>query len=129
MKLAFFQGCNIPIRIEQYAVSAEAVLSKLDVELEIIEEFTCCGYPVRNVDEKAYIIPSVRNMAIAEKKGLDIMVICNCCFASLQKAKNVMASNPSLAAEINEILANFTKVIESAPGATESSWKKAPASL
>lgn len=105
MKLAFFQGCNIPIRIEQYAVSAEAVLNKLGVQLEIIDEFTCCGYPVRNVDEKAYIIPSVRNMAIAEKKGLDIMVICNCCFASLQKAKNVMADNPSLAAEINEILA------------------------
>ena len=105
MKLAFFQGCNIPIRIEQYAVSAEAVLNKLGVQLEIIDEFTCCGYPVRNVDEKAYIIPSVRNLAIAEKKGLDIMVICNCCFASLQKAKNVMAGNPDLAFEINEILA------------------------
>jgi len=105
MKLAFFQGCNIPIRIEQYAVSAEAVLKKLGVDLEIVEEFTCCGYPVRNVDEKAYIIPSVRNMTIAEKKGLDIMVICNCCFASLQKAGNVMADNPELAAEINELLA------------------------
>ena len=105
MKLAFFQGCNIPIRIEQYAVSAEAVLKKLGVELEIIEEFTCCGYPVRNVDEKAYIIPSVRNMAIAEKRGLDIMVICNCCFASLQKARNVMAQNPELASEINDLLA------------------------
>jgi heterodisulfide reductase subunit B len=105
MKLAFFQGCNIPIRIEQYAVSTEAVLRKLGVELEIIDEFTCCGYPVRNVDEKAYLIPSVRNMAIAEKKGLDIMVICNCCFASLQKARTVMASNPDLAAEINELLA------------------------
>lgn len=105
MKLAFFQGCNIPIRIEQYAVSAEAVLDKLGVQLEVVEEFTCCGYPVRNIDEKAYIIPSVRNMAIAEKKGLDIMVICNCCFASLQKAKTVMANNPDLAAEINELLA------------------------
>lgn len=105
MKLAFFQGCNIPIRIEQYAVSAEAVLKKFGVELEIIEEFTCCGYPVRNVDEKSYIIPSVRNMAIAEKKGLDIMVICNCCFASLQKARNVMADNPELGAEINGLLA------------------------
>lgn len=105
MKLAFFQGCNIPIRIEQYAVSAEAVLKKLGVELEVVEEFTCCGYPVRNVDEKSYIIPSVRNMAIAEKKGLDIMVICNCCFASLQKARNVMENNPELAAEINGLLA------------------------
>jgi heterodisulfide reductase subunit B len=105
MKLAFFQGCNIPIRIEQYAVSAEIVLKKLGVELEVIEEFTCCGYPVRNVDEKAYILPSVRNMAIAEKKDLDIMVICNCCFASLQKARNVMQNDPKFAKEINELLA------------------------
>jgi len=105
MKLAFFQGCNIPIRIEQYAVSATAVLDKLGVQLEEIETFTCCGYPVRNVDEKAYIIPSVRNLAIAEQKGLDIMVLCNCCFASLQKAKSVMQGNPALAAEINELLA------------------------
>jgi len=105
MKLAFFQGCNIPIRIEQYAVSTEIVLKKLGVELEIIPEFTCCGYPVRNVDEKAYIMPSVRNMAIAEKKGLDIMVICNCCFASLQKARAVMQNNPGFAKEINSLLA------------------------
>ena len=69
MKLAFFQGCNIPIRIEQYAVSAQAVLQKFGVELVEVPEFTCCGYPVRNVDEKAYILPSVRNMAIAEKLG------------------------------------------------------------
>ena len=105
MKLAFFQGCNIPIRIEQYAVSAQAVMQKLGVELVEIPEFTCCGYPVRNVDEKAYILPSVRNMAIAEEKGLDIMVICNCCFASLQKARNVLSKNPELKTEINELLA------------------------
>ena len=105
MKLAFFQGCNIPIRIEQYAVSAEAVLQKFGVQLEIIPEFTCCGYPVRNVDEKAYILPSIRNMAIAEKQGLDIMVICNCCFASLQKARHVLANDQQLADEINDLLA------------------------
>lgn len=105
MKLAFFQGCNIPIRIEQYATSAEAVLQKFGVELVEIPEFTCCGYPVRNVDEKAYILPSVRNMALAEKKGLDIMVICNCCFASLQKAKAMMRDNQELKAEINGLLA------------------------
>ena len=104
MRLAFFQGCNIPIRIEQYATSAEAVLNRFGIELEVVPEFTCCGYPVRNVDEKAYILPSVRNIAIAEKKGLDIMVICNCCFASLQKARQMMNNNPPLLAEINDLL-------------------------
>lgn len=105
MKLAFFQGCNIPVRIEHYAVSAEAVLRRFGVELEIVPEFTCCGYPVRNLDEKSYFLPSVRNLAIAEKRGLDVMAICNCCFASLQKAKNVLAENRQLADEINELLA------------------------
>ncbi len=105
MKFAFFQGCNIPIRIEQYANSTEAVLNVFGVELEVIPEFNCCGYPARNVDEKAYILPSVRNMAIAEKAGLDILVICNCCFASLQKTKNVLEQDTPLKNELNAILA------------------------
>ncbi len=105
MKFAFFQGCNIPVRVEQYADSTEAVLQLFGIELVRIPEFNCCGYPVRNVDEKAYIVPSVRNMAIAEKAGLDILVICNCCFASLMKAKNVIDRDQNLKDEINTMLA------------------------
>jgi heterodisulfide reductase subunit B len=105
MKYAFFQGCNIPIRIQQYATSTTAVLQQFDIDLEVIPEFNCCGYPARNVDEKAYLLPSVRNLAIAEKKGLDILVICNCCFASLQKARNVMSKDKALLGEMNAILA------------------------
>ncbi len=105
MNYAFFQGCNIPIRIQQYATATEAVLKKFDITLEVVEDFNCCGYPARNIDEKAYLLPSVRNMAIAEQKNLDILVICNCCFASLQKAKNVMAGNEELKIELNTVLA------------------------
>ncbi len=105
MKYAFFQGCNIPIRIQQYATSTEAVLNEFGIELEVVPDFNCCGYPARNVDEKAYLLPSVRNMAIAEKMGLNILVICNCCFASLQKAKNVMVKDSRLKDELNGFLA------------------------
>lgn len=104
MKYAFFQGCNIPVRIEQYATAARAVFHKFGIELVELREFNCCGYPVRNVDEKAYILPSVRNMAVAEKEGLDVLVICNCCFASLMKAKNVLNKDKQLLEEINLIL-------------------------
>lgn len=104
MKFAFFQGCNIPARIEQYADATRAVFQKVGVELIDVREFNCCGYPVRNVDEKAYILPSVRNMAVAEKEGLDIIVNCNCCFASLMKAKNVLEKNQEVMEEINLIL-------------------------
>ncbi len=105
MKYAFFQGCNIPVRIEQYASATQAVLNLFDIELVEVRDFTCCGYPVRNVDEKAYILPSVRNLAVAEKLNLDIAVICNCCFASLMKAKNLLTKDQQLLEEINLILA------------------------
>ncbi|MEE4241131.1 MAG: CoB--CoM heterodisulfide reductase iron-sulfur subunit B family protein [Desulfopila sp.] len=105
MRYAFFQGCNIPVRIEQYAIATQAVFQKFDLELVEVRDFNCCGYPVRNVDEKSYILPSVRNLAIAEKMNLDIVVICNCCFASLMKAKSVLDKNGSLQNEINHILA------------------------
>lgn len=105
MKYAFFQGCNIPVRIEQYAQSTQAVLQTFGSELIEVREFNCCGYPVRNVDEKSYILPSARNLAIAEKENLNIAVICNCCFASLMKAKNVLEKDNQLREEINLILA------------------------
>jgi len=104
MKYAFFQGCNIPIRIQQYAVATTAVLKLFDVDLEVIDDFNCCGYPIRNVDEKSYILPSARNLALAEQAGLDIMVICNCCFQSLKKAQQMLANDQALAAELNEVL-------------------------
>ena len=105
MKYAFFQGCNIPARIEQYATATQAVLNHFNIELVEVRDFNCCGYPVRNVDEKSYILPSVRNLAVAEKLNLDIAVICNCCFASLMKAKNQLALDQQLLEEINLILA------------------------
>jgi heterodisulfide reductase subunit B len=105
MKYAFFQGCNIPVRIEQYASATKAVLQKFAIELIELREFNCCGYPVRNVDNKSYILPSARNLAVAEKENLDIVVICNCCFASLMKAKNDLEKDTLLCDEINHILA------------------------
>lgn len=104
MKFAFFQGCNIPTRIEQYSQSAKAVVEKFGVELAECKDFNCCGYPMRNINEKAYLLPSIRNLAVAEKEELDIAVLCNCCFQSLLKADRAVQQDPQLLKEINEIL-------------------------
>ena len=104
MKYAFFQGCNIPVRIPQYAEATQALLGLFQIELQVTPEFNCCGYPMRNVDEKSYLLPSVRNLALAEKAGLDIVVICNCCFQSLKKTERMMATNKELAEELNRML-------------------------
>lgn len=104
MKFALFLGCNIPARLAQYESSARAVLKKLDVGLVDIEAFNCCGYPVRNIDEKAFLLSSARNLALAAKENLNIITLCKCCFGSLKKADCLLKENASLNNEINDIL-------------------------
>ena len=104
MKFALFLGCNIPASLNQYESSAVAVLGKVEVGLVDIKEFNCCGYPVRNIDHKAFIFASARNLALAAKENLNIITLCKCCFGSLKKADYLIKENSSLRAEINSAL-------------------------
>jgi len=104
MKLALFLGCTIPVRLKQYEASSRAVLEKLNVGLVDIREFNCCGYPLRNIDFKVFLLSSARNLALAEKKNLDVMALCKCCYGSLKKADYLMKENASLKKEVNSTL-------------------------
>ena len=68
MKFALFLGCQIPVRLKQYETSSKAILERLGVGLVDIEEFNCCGYPLRNIELKAFLLASARNLSLAEKR-------------------------------------------------------------
>jgi heterodisulfide reductase subunit B len=104
MKFALFLGCTIPARLNQYESSSRAVLEKLGVGLVDIREFNCCGYPLRNIDFKVFLLSSARNLALAEKKNLNVMTLCKCCYGSLKKADFLMKENASLKKEVNSTL-------------------------
>ena len=104
MKFALFLGCTIPARLQQYELSSRAILDKLGVEPVDIKEFNCCGYPLRNIDFKASVLSAARNMALAEKEGLDMIVLCKCGFGMLKKASSLMKEDPSLKDHVNGIL-------------------------
>ena len=105
MKFALFQGCNIPSRVSQYADATQAVFRKLDTELIEIAEFNCCGYPARNTDLNAFLLSAAKNMAVAEKAGLDMLVMCKCCYGNLKKAEYFLNHDHDLKKEINGYLA------------------------
>jgi len=104
MKFALFLGCTIPARLEQYEASSRAVLSKLDIEVVDIKEFNCCGYPFRNTDYTSAILSAARNMALAEKENLDMVVLCMCGFGMLKEAEYRLKEDHGLREHINAIL-------------------------
>lgn len=105
MQFTLFLGCNIPARVKQYELSARAVLEKLGIKAADNKEFKCCGNPIRNTDDQTFILMAARNLALAEKQGMDMMVLCKCCFGSLKKAAHVMAHHPSIQSDVNAALA------------------------
>jgi heterodisulfide reductase subunit B2 len=105
MKYALFLGCNIPSRVPQYETSARAVLRQVGVQLKDIREFNCCGYPMRNTDQKSFLFSSAVNLALAEKAGLDILVLCKCCFGTLKEAEHILNGQGTLQEQVHGLLA------------------------
>ena len=104
MEFALFLGCQIPARLNQYESSARAVLKRLDVGLVDIREFNCCGYPLRNIEFKVFLLSSARNLALAEARNLNVMTLCKCCYGTLKKADYLLKEHPSLQKEVNKTL-------------------------
>jgi heterodisulfide reductase subunit B len=104
MKYAYFPGCKIPHHLPEYGSSVEAVCVAVGVELVKLE-FNCCGYPMRHENELASIFSAVRNFAIAEKAGLEIMTPCKCCFGNLKYAASRIVEDKHLAGQVAELLA------------------------
>lgn len=105
MKIAVLRCCSTSIDLLHYESSTNAVLKELGIGTVDVREFKCCGYPLRNFNFKAYVLASARNLALAEKRSLDVLTVCNCCFGSLKHAEHVLREDPGLRDHVNAALA------------------------
>ncbi len=101
---ALFIGCNIPARVQAYESASRAVLDRLGVQLVDSREFTCCGYPLRNLDREAFLLSAARNMALANRMGHDMLVLCSCCFGSLKAAQHMLGRDETARKDVERIL-------------------------
>lgn len=103
MKYSLFPGCKIAYYLPQYETASRLVLKHFGVELED-REFNCCGYPVRFLDFKAFILSSARNIALAGQRGLPLLCLCKCCYGTLRYADVLIKKNELLGNEVTALL-------------------------
>jgi heterodisulfide reductase subunit B len=103
-KYALFPGCLMPTEQYAYELSIRETLPHLGIELVDIEGFSCCGEPMKSVNQFMTLYLSARNLAIAEKHHLDIFAPCAMCHLALSECKHILNSNPEMKERINGLL-------------------------
>jgi len=89
----------------EYNLSAKLVAKRLDLELEEVPDWSCCGASAaHNTNHKLAVALSARNLALAEKQGLDLAVPCAACFSRLKAAQKAMDGSPKVKGEMEEII-------------------------
>lgn len=86
MKIGLFLGCNMPAIRPDSEKGVRSSLKNLGIEIEELEGATCCPAfgTFWSVDENAALLVNAWNLAIAESKGVDLVVQCGGCYSSLK---------------------------------------------
>ena len=106
MKYAYYPGCSLEKTQRGYDESVREVFKALDQELLEIDDWNCCGATMyMSVKETVALAVSARNLALAEKMGLDILAPCSSCYTVLSKTNRILHEMPSVRKDVNEALA------------------------
>ncbi len=109
MKAAFFLGCTIPVRAQNYEMATRRVAEALGVELVDLPGAGCCGYPLQSVNPLEAQTLAGAVLADAEAAGAELLTICTACTGVLTEAAHEFAHNPDLLGQVNEGLKKIGK--------------------
>jgi heterodisulfide reductase subunit B len=71
-----------------------------------LKNFSCCGEPMKSVNQMLTLSLAARNIAIAEKENLDIFAPCPMCHLAMSECKRVLDSDEKTKERINSFLAD-----------------------
>ena len=101
MKFAYYPGCSLKGTSKAYEASMQAVFRRLGIDLLEIPDWNFCGATVyMSVDEAQALLMASRNIALAQKMGLDIVTPCSACYLNLLKVTKEIQENSPLGQRI-----------------------------
>lgn len=83
MKYALYPGCTVLGRGRNYEMATREVAKILGIEFVDLDDFECCGFPIKSVHYETFMMMGARNIFAAEQKGLNICTLCSACTGSL----------------------------------------------
>ncbi|MEM0493093.1 MAG: CoB--CoM heterodisulfide reductase iron-sulfur subunit B family protein [Candidatus Thermoplasmatota archaeon] len=105
-RYALYLGCLASTEQYGYELSVREVLSFFNIELVYLDGFSCCGEPMKNINQLLTLYLSARNIAVADKNNLDICAPCAMCHLSLSETAHILRGNNDMRNRVNGILSS-----------------------
>jgi heterodisulfide reductase subunit B len=103
---SYFPGCSAEATASPLGISVLPVAKELGMDLVELEDWNCCGStPYGSVDKLEATCIAARNLALAEKTGLDLVTPCSNCYVVLDGANDILKENPTLREQVGKALA------------------------
>ena len=104
MRIAYYPGCVSQESGKELDLATRWVARALGIELVEFPSFSCCGSGfVDEANEVLNVAINARNLAIAEKAGLDLLTICSTCQGMLTLA-NLRYPDPAVRPRVEAAL-------------------------
>jgi heterodisulfide reductase subunit B len=97
MKITYYPGCSLEGTAKDYAESILGICASLDIQLEEIPDWNCCGATAaHSIDHRAGIELAARTLNLAARLTYsDMLVPCPMCFNRLKTAAWTLNNEPS----------------------------------
>jgi succinate dehydrogenase / fumarate reductase, cytochrome b subunit len=107
VKFAYYPGCVAQESGKELDLATRWACGKLGIELAEFPTFSCCGSGfLDEANPTLNTAINARNLAIAEKAGLEVLTICSTCQGMLTLA-NVRLKDPAVRAKVDGALSQI----------------------
>ena len=106
MKISYYPGCTLKNNAKNFEDSALCSLKNLEVEVEELERWNCCGTVFSlATDDLIHHVAPIRNLIrVKEANTNKVMTLCAMCFNTLKRANERVRSDPESLDKINEFM-------------------------
>lgn len=105
MKIAYYPGCSLEGSAVEYGLSTKRTAEILGTELVEIEDWNCCGATSgHNTNKILSLALPARNLAIAEKTGLDVLAPCAACYSRFRNTEHVVRHDSRMREKIQDVI-------------------------
>lgn len=106
MKVGYFPGCSLHATAREYEESLKAIAPALDLQLEEIRDWACCGATsAHSTNHLLSVALPARTLVLAARQNLDrVFAPCAACYNRLASAQHAIEHDKKVASQVESIL-------------------------